>query len=79
MSAMSDNDLGAFGQRLVHDAVVVEPALAVHTVGHNPVATARDVELAAVGEVPALEQVHAHQRIACLHEGIVDGQIGCGT
>ena len=75
-SIASDDDPGTRSQRLVHDAIIVQLAVAIYAVRHHAVAAARDIEFAAMRQVPALEEVHTHQGVASLHEGIVDGEIG---
>ena len=71
-----DDDLGSLNQRLVHDAVIVQPSVAIYTIGHHLVALARDIELAAMGQVTTLKEIHAHQCVTSLHESIIDRQVG---
>ena len=60
-----------------HDAVIVQSLRGVvHTIGDDPVPPAREVERAAVGQVPSLEQVHPHQCVARLQKGVVHCQVG---
>jgi len=57
--------------------IVVEPARGLaDAIADHPEALAGEVELAAVGQMAALVQVHAHHSVAGRAEGIVDGKIG---
>ena len=73
----ADDHLRPVAPRQVADFVVVELARApAHTVADHVVALAREVEFAAVGQVAALVEVHAHHRITGVHQGVVHRQVG---
>ena len=61
---------------LVHVAAVV---LAAHVVGDDLVELARDVQLHPVGEVAAVVERHAHDRVAGLEHRHVGGVVGLGA
>ena len=57
--------------------VVVQPlGFGVDAVGDDVVELAGAVDGAAVGQVAAVEQVHAHDRATQGHQGAVDGAVG---
>ncbi len=58
---------------LVH---VDQAALAVDLVGGDVIEPARDIDLHAVGQVPAVCKGEAHDRVAWLQQGVVDGRVG---
>ena len=73
----ANDHLRPVAPRQVADFVVVEPARALaHTVADHVVAFAREVEFTAVGQVAALVEVHAHHRVARVHQGVVHRQVG---
>ena len=73
----ADDHLRPVAPRQVADLVVVQLAGALaDAVADHVVVFAREVELAAVGQVAALVQVHAHDRVAHIHDGVVDRQVG---
>ena len=75
-----DDELGAvlLGERL--DLLVVdELGVRVDAVGDDVVVLAGEVDGAAVGEVAAVVKAHAHEGLAGLHEGGVDGDVGLGA
>ena len=75
-----DDHLGPLGLGQVADLVVVEALVALgHAVGDEPVELPADVDRRAVGEVAALVEAHAQDRVARLEQGQVDGQVGVGA
>ena len=61
----------------VPDLVVVDAmALGVHAVGNDVIVETREVHGAAVGEVSAVVQVHAQNRVADLAQGLINGKVG---
>ena len=75
--AAAEDDLGPFLEGQVADLVQVDPAgVVTHPVldGVEPLAGRGDRP--AVGEVAAHGQRHAHDRVARLGEGQVDGEVG---
>ena len=75
-----DDKLGAvlLGEGL--DLSVVDKLrLRVDAVGDDVVVLAGEVDGAAVGEVAAVVEAHAHEGLAGLHEGGVDGDVGLGA
>ncbi len=64
--------------RHVTDGIIVEPlCLGIDAIRDHPVPLAGDVELRTVGQMPALEKIQSHQRVARLHQRPVHGQVGC--
>ena len=59
--------------------VVVDIALLIHAVGHHVVVLAGEVDRRAVGQVAAVVQAHAHDGVAVLAEGLIDGEVGLGA
>ena len=64
---------------LAGQVFIIQIALAVHAVGHEVVVFARHVHRAAVGQVPAVGQIHAQHGVARLQQGKIHGQIGLGA
>ena len=50
--------------------------VAVHVVGHEVVVLAGEVDRRAVGQVAALVEGEAHDGVAALQQGVVDGHVG---
>ncbi len=63
-------------RHLVH---VHQPRLRVGLIGHHLVEFPRDVELHAVGQVPAVGQRQAHNLLAGLQQRVIDGGVGLRT
>ena len=64
----------------VPDLIVVDPmGHRVHAVGDDVVVEAGEVHGAAVGQVAAVVQVHAHDGVAVLAQGLVNGEVGGGA
>ena len=62
-----DDELGAMLLREPPDRVVIQPIRnALHPVGHDPVPPTGHIELTPVREMPAVQQIHPHQRVARL-------------
>ena len=71
-----DDDAGAMLARQIADLVVVQSAGAgADLVGGHPVAPSGDIEGAAMGQVAAVGQGHAHDGVAQLEEGLIDRQV----
>ena len=60
------NQLGLHFHGLLHELVVFQKALIVDAVGHEIIVTAGQVHRGAVGQVAAVGQVHAQNRVAGL-------------
>ena len=59
------------------DLVIVQPlGLQIHRVGHDVIVLARAVDRAAVRQVAAVHQAHAHHRVAGLEQRLVHGVVG---
>jgi len=72
-----DDDFGAVLAGQVTNLVVVEQlSLQVHAVADHVVDAPAAVDRAAVRQVTAVQQVHAHQRVARLDQRAVDGAVG---
>ena len=72
-----DNDLGVVLAGQVTNLVVVEQlGLRVYAVADHVVDAPAAVDRAAVRQVTAVQQVHAHQRVARLDQRAVDGAVG---
>ena len=71
------------GLALVGDAlhlVIVDHAgLLVYAVGHHFEILPGEIHRAAMGEVPAVIQIHAQHRVAGLAQGHIDGVVGLGA
>ncbi len=67
-----------FGQ-LPHPVVIDALGLGVDVVMHDVVELARAVHGGAVGEMPAVKQVHAHDSAAGFDQRVVDGVVGRGA
>src|SRR6185295_2086266 len=50
-----------------------------HAVVDDPVELAREVQVHAVGQVPAMRQVHGQQRVARLQTGEIAAHVGLGA
>jgi len=75
-----DDEAGAVLQGQFADLVIVESAGGrVGLIGDHPVEAAGAVDRAAVGEVAAVGERHAHDHVARLAEGVVDGVVGGGA
>ena len=64
---------------LPHVVVVDALGLARDAVGKEAVEHPGEIELVAVGEVPAVRQAHAEEGVAGLEHGEVDGHVGAGA
>ena len=69
--------VAASGREPLELIVVEALVLLADAVGHDPVELAREVQRVAVGEVPAVCEVHAEQRVARLERG--EEHVGFGT
>ena len=73
----SDDHLGLVLVGQITDLVVIQPAgPPTDAIADDLIALAGKVELAAVGQVTALVEVHAHDHIASLDNSVIDGQVG---
>ncbi len=73
----SDDQLRPVLLRQRGDSVVIEEfGLRIHAVVHEVVELAREADRAAVRQVTALAQLHAHHRVAGLEQGEVHGHVG---
>ena len=71
-----------FGTDLGHllgQGVVVDEAVFVHAIRNKVVVLAAHVHRGTVGQMTALGQVHAHDGVAHIEQGKVDGQVGLGA
>ena len=75
-----DDQLGPVLERQVADLVEVDALVARrHAVGHEVVEPAAGVDRRAVGEVAALVEAQAEDRVARLEQGEVHGHVGVGA
>ena len=73
-----DDHLGLVLVSQLTDLVIVDVAVGVHTVGDHLIVQAGEVDGAAVGQVTAVVQVHAHDHIADVAQGLEDSVV-CGS
>jgi hypothetical protein len=57
----------------------IRSVVGIEPVGHEVVLLAREVDLGAVGEVPALVEAHAEHRVAAVEQRQVDAHVGLGA
>ena len=73
------DQLGAHLLDLLFQLGVVDHAIGIDAVGNKVVVLAGHVHGGAMGQMTALGQIHAHDGIAQIQQGEVDGQIGLCT
>ena len=77
-----NNDLGALSQSQFTHLLHVNAAGLIHTVRHNVVQLAGDVQLHSVGQVATVCQGQTHDGVAgsqqCVHDGVVRLRTGMG-
>ena len=75
-----DNHAGlALLSNALHLVIVDDAGVFVHAIGHHFEILAGKIHRAAVGEVPAVIQIHAQNRVAGLAQGHIDGVVGLGA
>lgn len=65
--------------RQVPHLVIVDIALIVDAVGHDMVVLSGKVHGGAVGQMPAVGQIHAQHGVPVLAQGLIDGVVGIGA
>ena len=73
------DQLGAHLLDLLFQLGVVDHAIGIDAVGNKVVVLAGHVHGGAMGQMAALGQIHAHDGIAQIQQGEVDGQVGLCT
>ena len=73
------DQLGVMLQSLVADVLIVDEAVGVDAVGDALEVFAGHIDRAAVGQVTAVGQVHAHKGVAGLQNGKEDSHVGLGA
>ena len=68
--------LGLVSSALCADLVIVQAFLLIHGVMHGVEPFAGAVDRGAVREMPAVQQVEAHDRVAQVDQGLIDGVVG---
>ena len=75
-----DDHFRMVGQSQFPHLIVIDPAGGgIHAVGDDIVVLSGEIRLAAVGQMAAVIQRHAHDRIPGLAEGQIHGVVGLGT
>ena len=72
--------LGLDLHSLFHQLIIINTArFRVYAISHKMIQRARHIDRRTVGEMSALRQIHAHDRVAWLKQRKVNGQIGLRT